>query len=428
MSKCVAFILPRVVLTILGASPGSAWAEEVPTEKAVDESGSKPEEPAKKETGKIDKGKSEALTAELKKLLDQGTAPPGKGSSGSSIARALDLWVNAVIVAGSSTMDVDRLPQLQGGAHDPHRTGFNLQGIDLGLAGSVDPHFRGILLLNLSEESIEIEEGYVRTQNLPLHLEVKAGLFFTDFGRINAQHAHAWRFLDFPVILSRILGPEGLNPLGVAVSLSPPEPWNFRLTLGAHSPFAGGHDHGDFEPLPSFLVHDDETIEGIPLTEGEILDPRDLLYSSRLAWQWAPSGTFSLGAGASGLFGRNSSGGENLTTVFGVDLHGRWLPGGSGEGAMSVAWQFEGAGRVYPIGTSGVDEDDRYEDYGLVAQVVRDLRHRFSVLAIWRISSFSNIRLQYNFDHARFLRPPDGLDAHSIWLGIEFQLGVHAPP
>ena len=456
MPKCIVLLFPMALFLAL-QSPSIALPEEVPSEKAVGESGSKSKGPPKKETKEEGKEESKDLIDELNKLLGQGRTPPGKGSSGTSLARALDLWVNGVVVAGSSTADRENLPRLQGGAHDPHRTGFNLQGIDLGVAGAVDPHFRGILLVNLSEESIEIEEGYVRTQHLPLHLEVKVGLFFTDFGHVNSQHAHAWRFLDFPVILSRLLGPEGLNPLGVAVALAPPPPWDLRLTVGAHNPFSEGHGHGhgDYEPLPSFLVHEEETIEGVPLEEGEILDPRDLLYSARLSGNWAPSGSLSLNFGASGLFGPNGSGGESRTAVFGLDLRWKWLPGGGGEGRTSVTWQFEGAGRVYRIGTSGVEEDDRFEDYGLVTQLVigflsdwevgfryeyassdadeadltpaRDVRHRVSALLIWRITNFSNIRLQYNFDHARFLRPPDGLDAHSIWIGLEFQLGVHAP-
>ena len=41
----------------------------------------------------------------------------------------------------------------------------------------------------------------------------------------------------------------------------------------------------------------------------------------------------------------------------------------------------------------------------------------------WRLSEFSRVRFQYNYDHADHL--PDHQDAHSFWIGLEFLIGAH---
>ena len=52
------------------------------------------------------------------------------------------------------------------------------------------------------EIEVKLEEAFAVTRSLPAGLQIKAGQFYTAFGRANPQHLHQWDFVDQPVILS----------------------------------------------------------------------------------------------------------------------------------------------------------------------------------------------------------------------------------
>jgi hypothetical protein len=127
----------------------------------------------------------------------------------------------------SSEADVS---SLQLGDHDPKVRGFTIPNAELALDGAVDPYFKGFsnIVYKLDangETGVELEEMYFLTTSLPKNLQVKGGQFFTEFGRQNPQHPHAWAFADQPLVLNRIFGPEGLRSQGVRVSWLAPTPW-----------------------------------------------------------------------------------------------------------------------------------------------------------------------------------------------------------
>src|SRR4051794_11245653 len=74
------------------------------------------------------------------------------------------------------------------GGHDPQQTGFNIQQVELTCGSNVDLYFRADAALVLTSKGIEIEEAYATTLGLPLDLQLKAGQFFTAFGRFNPTH------------------------------------------------------------------------------------------------------------------------------------------------------------------------------------------------------------------------------------------------
>src|SRR5690606_8630759 len=113
----------------------------------------------------------------------------------------------------------------QTGAHDPTRTGFNLQQLEMSLGSTVDPYFRFDSNLSFSLEGVEIEEAYATTLDLPARLQLRAGQFLWRFGRFNAPHPHVWHFVDQPFTLGRLFGGEGGRGLGVELSWLLPLPW-----------------------------------------------------------------------------------------------------------------------------------------------------------------------------------------------------------
>ncbi len=48
-----------------------------------------------------------------------------------------------LFAVGGSTERDESLRNLQGGGHDPRRRGFNVQAVELGLVGALDPNLRG---------------------------------------------------------------------------------------------------------------------------------------------------------------------------------------------------------------------------------------------------------------------------------------------
>lgn len=101
--------------------------------------------------------------------------------------------------------------------NDPYnkQDGFNLNYAELGFKGTVDPMFDAEAIFHLSEGGLEIEEAFFTTRQLPYNLRLKGGKFLSDFGRINAQHQHAWNFSTMPLVNNAFLGGEGLNEIGV---------------------------------------------------------------------------------------------------------------------------------------------------------------------------------------------------------------------
>src|SRR5262249_29374695 len=139
----------------------------------------------------------------------------------------LNLSFDGLIAAGTSTAsDIDRL---EFGSHDPKQRGFTAQNLETTFEGKVDPYFRAQanIVLTLTpggETTVENEEAYAETMSLPANLQVKGGMFFTEFGRINPTHPHTWDFVDAPVVDARLMGPDGIRNPGFRASWLAPTP------------------------------------------------------------------------------------------------------------------------------------------------------------------------------------------------------------
>ena len=56
------------------------------------------------------------------------------------------------------------------------------------------------------DNEIEVEEAFFRTTALPDGFTVKGGRFFSGFGYLNEVHAHAWDFVDQPLVYQAMFG------------------------------------------------------------------------------------------------------------------------------------------------------------------------------------------------------------------------------
>lgn len=353
-----------------------------------------------------------------------------------------NIGLSALFAAGGSSVDDDALANLQAGGHDPSRNGFTVQNVELSISGAVDPYLDGqanlIFLIDRDGETVvELEEAFLATRALPYGLQLKAGQFFTEFGRQNAQHPHTWAFVDQPVVLSRFFGGDGLRSQGARLAWLMPLPWYSELYLGAQN--AKG------ETVTSFLWAPDEEVGGYTLIDrGGARKAADLLWSARWLNGTDLSDTVSVNLGVSALSGPNASATDTDTRIYGADLYLKWRPVVNQRGFPFVAWQTEWLTRDYETPDGALEDGGGYTQvlYGFAPRWVaglrmdyadgkgddgtdalRDRRKRYAPNVTFYPTEFSKLRLQYNRDWAEHL---DDHTANSVWLQYEYNLGAHA--
>jgi hypothetical protein len=101
-------------------------------------------------------------------------------------------------------------------ANPIHQQGFNLGESELGISANIDPDYRGVATLALSPAGgITVENAYVQTSALSNGLNLKLGRHFSGLGYLNEQHAHAWDFVDQPLVYATLwnnqLGEDGIQ-------------------------------------------------------------------------------------------------------------------------------------------------------------------------------------------------------------------------
>lgn len=138
-------------------------------------------------------------------------------------------------------------------AHEPV-DGLNWRHAEINFSGSVDPFFKAWVIAAISPEGAELEVAQIETLELPVGLKVKVGKFFSDFGRINAQHSHQWSFITAPLINNLFFGPHGINDIGLQVSYLASLPFYAEVGLEG---FEKGGEENSFAylgepPLPKF--------------------------------------------------------------------------------------------------------------------------------------------------------------------------------
>jgi hypothetical protein len=91
--------------------------------------------------------------------------------------------------------------------------------VELAIQAAVDPYFRGDVFLGISDkEGIAIEQAFLTTTGLGYGLEARVGRELLPFGKINLTHRHDLHAVEYPWVLQRFFGPEGLKGTGLYVS------------------------------------------------------------------------------------------------------------------------------------------------------------------------------------------------------------------
>ena len=414
-------------------------------------------------------GNAPALTpaeqAEIQRALQQdaaaagtpgagpATGQPGAPAAGAELATptgaapALSLNPDLSLIADVAGSVFSVPIPLETGEHDPHASGFTVQELELAASAAVDPYFRFDSFLvfkvprpdaagNIEPGGVEIEEVYATTTSLPANLQLRAGQFLTRFGRFNPTHPHTWNFVDQPLIIGELFGPDGNRGVGAELSYLLPLPFYSEAVFSVTNDSA-------------------EAINRI----GE------LQYLLSLKQFFALSDDWSLATGISGLtLAPPPPTGIDRTWIAGVDGYLKYRPVGYGSftivslwvewflrrrdlaapmdttltdtgGFAEVFWRYAqrwGAAARYELGTPSFNSDgvrqglcpldaNGVPDPQCVVLEEGSVWQRFAVNATFWPTEFSRLRLQGSLTLA-------GVEVkaqYGLMLAFEFAVGAH---
>ena len=331
-----------------------------------------------------------------------------------AVSRAFNpaISVNGIFLGGtaSSVGSSNRLTGLN------FENGFNLQEAEFRFVSDVDPFFRADLTLAVDREGeIELEEGFVTSSQLPGEIlprgmGLKAGKFFTDFGKHNLLHTHQFPFIDRPLVSQAAFGDEGLNEPGIGGNYLLPTPWFSEIT------FQGLQ--GDNPNL--FRLSSVEKARGAYL--GHLKNFFDLSDETTLEF------------GQSYVGGRNT--GSGYSQAVGIDLTLKWRPL---DRALDRALIWQNEYIFFSVDEDGKNVQNngglysslqyrlsrlwwlqgRYDLLG-VPNPKEGLRHRWTVLAALVPSEFSALRFQYSRTNQE-----KGRGIHQFLFQLNFTIGSH---
>ena len=137
-------------------------------------------------------------------------APGGSGRGGAS---AFNPAISMILAGNYASLSADPSTYriagfLPGDAEvGPGARSFNLGESELTVAANVDPYFFANVTASVTADNqISVEEAYFRTLALHDGFTVKGGRFFSGLGYLNEIHAHAWDFVDQPLIYQAFFG------------------------------------------------------------------------------------------------------------------------------------------------------------------------------------------------------------------------------
>jgi hypothetical protein len=336
----------------------------------------------------------------------------------------------------------------------PGKRSFNLDESELTLAANIDPFFFGNLTASISgDNTISVEEAFVKTLALPDGLLLKGGRFFSGIGYLNEIHSHAWDFVDQPLVYQAMFNGQLAQD---GVQLKWLAPTDMFMEIGAESgngqSFPGTTLHGNGLNGLALLAHlGDDIGDSISWRAGlswlsqqaearEFADlnaagapVRDAFGGDTKTWvadatlKWAPQGNANIHSlKLQGEYMRRTEDGRLAFDVTGQNLNGGYHSRQSGWYLQGVyqflpRWRF---GARYDSLDSGAVNIGLVEQLLLPAAAFPGLRpatpSRLTAMFDWNPSEFSRLRLQYAWDRAR-------LSEHDQQLMLQYlySIGAH---
>lgn len=335
---------------------------------------------------------------------------------------------------------------------------FNLGESELTVSSNIDPYFSGVFIMAVTPENeAEVEEAYVQNTGFVPGATLKFGRYFAGFGYLNEIHAHAWDFVDAPLVHQAFFGGQ-LKEEGIQARWVAPTPIFLEIGVeggrGAEFPGSDRNKNGFNSGLVFAHIGDDvgasnsyragvsyrkSTAAGREYEDAEStgaatvlnsFDGDSKMWGLDLVWKWAPNGDSSVRnfKFQAEYLHREEDG--NLTfdadSAVGGPLTDSYKSKQSG-------WYVQGAYQFMPrwrIGARYEELDRGTVDIGLVTSspltaddfplLKENDPKRTTAMIDFSPSDFSRLRLQFSRDEARFNESDD-----QIFLQYIMSLGVH---
>jgi competence protein ComGC len=309
---------------------------------------------------------------------------------------------------------------------EPGETGYGnnkffMRELELGFESPLDPFTRGKAFLSVTKDAVSIEEAYMEWLNLPLNMNLKIGIFYSEFGPLNRYHDHALPQFDRPRALVDLFSNKGLGGTGFSSSFM----------------------------LPEIIFADASTLDvtvvkGIKTRENFSFENNAFLYIGQFKNFYDINRNSFFEVRISGVTGKNSSDGENYSYVGSLGLVYKWIPIGR-EKYRTFDWKTE---LLY----SHRNENTRAtRSIGFYSSIQNKLNARFWIggrvgyselpydgsqhewdytvnIDFWQ-SEFIFMRLQYQYNRRFRNLPTNPLfpvpDDHSVILQVCWAMGPH---
>ncbi len=367
--------------------------------------------------------------------------PPAPSGGGAGGANAFNPSISVILGGRYAQLDADPATYRIAGfmpAGDevgPGRRGFDLGESELTLSANVDPWFYANLTASITgDNTISVEEAFVKTLALPSGLSLKAGRFFSGIGYVNEVHSHAWDFVDQPLVYQAMFGGQ-LAQDGAQLKWLAPTDLFIELAAetgdGGQYPgtrLAGngvnggallahvGNDIGDsasWRAGISWLSRraEDRSFDDVDANGAPVVDAftgRSRTWIADAILKWAPHGNGNLRSfKLQGEYLQRTEDGQLALATTPQPLTGDYH-------ARQSGWYVQGVYQFLPRWRFGARYDSLDSGnvaIGLVQQGLLPLTDfgalapaspsRVSAMFDWNPSEFTRLRLQYAWDEAR---------------------------
>ncbi|HKQ23443.1 MAG TPA: hypothetical protein VJT81_03255 [Burkholderiales bacterium] len=393
-----------------------------------------------------------------------GTAKPAtRAQSAPASANAFNPAISLILGSQFNNLQLDPETYQIGGfipggdEIGPGNRSFNLGESELTVSANVDPYFSGFFVMAVTPENeVEVEEGYIQNSGFVPGVTVKFGRFLSGFGYLNETHAHAWDFVDAPLVHQAFFGGQ-LKEEGLQARWLAPTPvfLEFGLETGRGANFPGSerNKNGVNSGMVFAHVGDDVGISNsyrfgasyrVTHAQDRPYDDLDSLGNAVInaftgdskmwgldfVWKWAPNGNtvdrnFKFQAeymhreeDGSLTFDEDGAVGGPLSNSYKSKQSGWYLQG---------AYQFMARWRV---GLRYEELDSGIPDIGLVnsavlsaadfPRIAQNDPKRTTAMIDFSPSEFSRFRLQFARDEARFNEADN-----QVFLQYIMSLGTH---
>lgn len=416
-----------VCLAVVVASPSPARAQSnVPAPGAqpgapADADNARFEEEIRKELGGAPPARTGGATAPQQDGRGDQGGPNGQGGQGGAggnpLARLLlmpDLSAIASFTGVYDNRDVEHRSPDRGDLFGKKgQPTFVFQEVEMGLQAVVDPYFRADVFVSFTPDGVDVEETYATTLALPASLQLRAGKFFTPFGRMNQQHPHVWEFVDPPLARGRLLAKEVLSGPGLVASWLAPTPWFAQLELAAQST-------APYDGLSPEFTGVGRLLQYFPMSEAASVG----VGLSAARRREASAGGFRDLGGADVYFRHRLPSSRSYLAAQG-ELYLRKfrdapVPGGAPGELLSARPEHGWWAQAFWRQDAFLGYGARYEEAPAAGISAPGTERRISGVLDWYPSEFSRVGLEASHD-----RLPGGKDGFEGLLHFEFGIGAH---